>query len=133
MAQTVVLKVARSKMLKARAGERSLPAIAGFAFGIGGVDVKGGVLPPDENSTGLNSEVYRKPYSSYEYVTDDTRDLYPTTCRYTCVLGESELGGTKISEIGLYDTDGDIIAIKTFSEKGKDDDVEMSFVIDDAF
>ena len=131
--QAVVLKAARSKMLRARAGERSLPPIAGFAFGTGGIDGKGSAIPPDENSTSLNNEVYRKPYSSYEYVTDDPKDLYPTTCRYTCILEDSELGGTSISEIGLYDADGDIIAIKTFSAKGKDDDVEMTFTIDDAF
>ena len=37
------------------------------------------------------------------------------------------------SEIGLYDTEGDIVCIKTFSRKGKDDDAEQTFVLNDVF
>ena len=32
-----------------------------------------------------------------------------------------------------YDEEGDLIAIKNFSAKGKDDDLEMTFNIDDTF
>ena len=56
-----------------------------------------------------------------------------TTCRYECTLAESELAGKEISEIGLYDTNGDIVCIKTFTRKGKDDDVEQTYVLDDIF
>ena len=48
-------------------------------------------------------------------------------------LAESELAGKEISEIGLYDTNGDIVCIKTFTRKGKDDDVEQTYVLDDIF
>ena len=56
-----------------------------------------------------------------------------TTCRYECTLTESELAGAEISEIGLYDADGDIVCIKTFTRKGKDDDVQQTYVLDDIF
>lgn len=56
-----------------------------------------------------------------------------TTCRYECTLGESELAGQYISEIGLYDANGDIVCIKTFTRKGKDNDIEMTYTLDDVF
>ena len=66
------------------------------------------------------------PISGYTFVTE-------TTCRYECTLGESELAGQYISEIGLYDSQGDIVCIKTFTKKGKDDDIEMTYTLDDVF
>lgn len=46
---------------------------------------------------------------------------------------ESELPGAAISEIGLYDADGDIVTIKRFTAKGKDADISMTFYINDTF
>ncbi|MEY8424668.1 hypothetical protein AALB52_18385, partial [Lachnospiraceae bacterium 38-14] len=74
----------------------------------------------------LTHELYRKVINGYSFPSD-------TTCRYECTLAENELPGTEISEIGLYDEEGDIICIKTFKSKGKDDDLEMTFRIDDMF
>lgn len=48
-----------------------------------------------------------------------------------CVL--IELAGEEISEVGLYDEDDDIVCIKNFTRKGKDDDVEQTYVLDDIF
>lgn len=35
--------------------------------------------------------------------------------------------------IGLYDSAGDIVCIKTFTKKGKDSDIEMTYTLDDVF
>lgn len=113
-------------MVQARAGAISLPKIVGMAFGNGGVDSEGKVIPPTENQSGLTSEIYRKVIDGYSFSED-------TTCRYECTLSESELAGEEISEIGLYDEEGDIVCIKTFTRKGKDDDVEQTYVLDDIF
>ena len=126
MADAIVTLKARNKMLRARAGEIMLPKIAGFAFGNGGVDSSGNVLAPNENQESLNSELLRKEIDGYTMISD-------TKCRYECTLANEELAGESISEIALYDADGDIIAIKTFSAKGKDADFEMTFQIDDTF
>lgn len=67
-----------------------------------------------------------KRLGGHEYLND-------TVCRYSCTLEASELAGKSISELALYDADGDLIAIKNFSGKGKDDDLEMTFNIDDTF
>ena len=125
--KNVIITVAsRRKMVQARAGAISLPKIAGMAFGNGGVDSEGKVIPPTENQSGLTSEIYRKVIDGYSFPED-------TTCRYECTLSESELAGEEISEIGLYDEEGDIVCIKTFTRKGKDDDVEQTYVLDDIF
>ena len=118
---------ARKKLVQARAGAITLPTVVGMAFGNGGVDSSGAVIAPTENQTGLSSELLRKPIDKYTVSEDGL------TVTYECTLEESELVGTEISECGLYDEDGDIICIKTFLRKGKDDDVEQTYTLDDIF
>lgn len=122
----IITKKSRENLVKARAGAIQLPKIVGMAFGNGGVDAAGNVIPPTEAQTGLTSEIFRKKIDRYSFPAD-------TTCRYECTLTESELAGEEISEIGLYDEKGDIACIKTFKRKGKDDDVEQTYTLDDIF
>ena len=122
----IITKKSREKLVKARAGAIQLPKIVGMAFGNGGVDKNGTVIAPTEAQSELASEIYRKKIDNYNFPED-------TTCRYECTLSESELAGEEISEIGLYDEDGDIVCIKTFMRKGKDDDVEQTYTLDDIF
>lgn len=122
----IITITGRKKMLRARAGEIQLPKIAGFVFGDGGVDQSGNVIAPLEAESELKNELLRKKYDKYTMLSD-------TKCRYECELKESELPGSSISEIGLYDADGDIITIKRFSAKGKDADMSMTFYINDTF
>ena len=113
-------------MVQARAGAITLPPIVGMVFGTGGVDEAGMPVAPSGSDEGLKQEIFRKELDSYTF-TDDT------TCRYLCTLEVGECDNEEISEIGLYDSEGDITAIKTFKKKGKDSDLEMTFRIDDIF
>lgn len=122
----IITKKSREKLVRARAGAIQLPKIVGMAFGNGGVDEAGTVIPPTESQSELTNELYRKEIDCYSFPED-------TTCRYECTLSESELAGEEISEIGLYDAEGDIVCIKTFMRKGKDDDVEQTYTLDDIF
>lgn len=123
MANSIVTTLARQKLVKARAGVIELPPIIGMAFGDGGVTENGAVLMPDE---ALKNELFRKEIDGFKEIT--------STCyRYTCILDKTELEGAAISEVGLYDAEGDIIAIKNFKRKEKDGDMEMQFDIDDQF
>lgn len=127
MASNVLItKKAREKLVKARAGAIVLPKIVGMAFGDGGCDDSGNVIAPEENQEELRHELYRKEIDGYSIIAD-------TTCRYECTLAESELADSYISEIGLYDADGDLVCIKSFKRKGKDDDLQMTYVLDDVF
>lgn len=122
----VITKAAREKLVKARAGAITLPKVVGMAFGNGGVSTDGTVIKPSDAQTTLANELYRKVVDKYSFPAD-------TTCRYECTLTESELAGEEISEVGLYDEEGDIVCIKNFTRKGKDDDVEQTYVLDDIF
>lgn len=127
MANNVLItKKAREKLVKARAGVIILPKIVGMAFGDGGCDSSGNVIAPKEDQVELKHELYRKEIDGYSFISD-------TVCRYECTLIESELANEYISEIGLYDADGDIVCIKSFKRKGKDDDLQMTYILDDVF
>ena len=122
----IVTKKARKKMLKATAGDAKLPKIVGMAFGTGGCDESGNPVAPTDDQETLINEILRKEVEGHTYPSD-------LVCRYTCVLTESDAAGQDISEIGLYDEDNDIVGIKTMRRKGKDDDSEMTFTMDDIF
>nr|WP_300838906.1 phage tail protein [uncultured Acetatifactor sp.] len=122
----VITRAARQKLVHARAGASALPRIVGMAFGNGGVDVDGNIIAPTENQDALANELLRKPVDGYSFPNN-------ITCRYECTLAEEELAGEEISEVGLYDEDGDIVAIKAFKRKGKDDDVAQTYILDDIF
>ena len=126
MAESIVTDIAREKMLKARAGVAPLPKIVGMAFGDGAKNASGGVFAPVADQTELRHELLRKEIDRYEVV---SRLVY----RYVCTLNEGELANKYINEVALYDEDGDLIAIKSFLDKGKDEDQEMGFEIDDTF
>lgn len=122
----VVVNLARNKMLKARAGELSFPQITGMAFGTGGVDASGNPIIPTRGMTALRNEIFRKEIDGYEFISD-------LVCRYACTLAKAECVGKSISEIAMIDADGDVVAIKSFLAKGKDDDMQVTFQIDDQF
>lgn len=123
---TVVTTRAKKKMLLARAGEQALPKIVGMAFGDGGVNSSGTVIPHSADSNALHHEVLRKTVDGHEVISD-------TKVRYRCTIGADELSNTYISECGIYDADGDFVALKAFMQKGKDADMEVIFECDDTF
>ena len=128
MAGTTVTTKARKKMLEARAGIAPLPKIIGIAFGTGGVSDAdpNTTIPHSADQNTLHKEVLRKPIDGYEVISD-------TIIRYRCTLAENELSDVYISECGLYDADGDMIAMKSFLKKGKDADMKATFECDDTF
>ena len=110
MAQGVITEIGRKKLCMAHSGDATLPAITHMAFGSGGIDSKGNVIETTGTETGLKTELLKKEIDSHAYT-----DEKSTTCRYT------------------YDADGDLIAYKTFLPKGKDDDMEFIFDMDEVF
>ena len=109
MAQGVITEIGRKKLCMAHSGDATLPAITHMAFGSGGIDSKGNVIETTGTETGLKTELLKKEIDSHAYT-----DEKSTTCRYTVKLEKAELANQNISEQGLYDADGDLIAYKTF-------------------
>ena len=125
MGKSIVTTIAIKKMLEARAGIAPLPRIVGMAFGDGVVQ-GGSIEPPDADTPFLKNEIYRQENDRYEIISD-------TCIRYICTLAKETLSGSRINEMALYDAEGDLVAIKSFMDKGKDEDIEISFEIDDTF
>lgn len=120
---SIITTIGRTKMAQARAGIATLPPIVGIALGNGGVDSHGNVIEPGE---AMRGELIRRE-------TDDITVVTDTCYRYTLTLQTGELSAESISEMALYDADGDIVALKNFAPKIKDDDMVMIFQMDDQF
>lgn len=78
-----VTVVGRTKILRARAGEITLPKIVGFAFGSGGSNGST-VLSPGET---LKNEFLRKAVDGHTLKTNENK------CEYYCTLNGSEANG----------------------------------------
>ncbi|MDO4327018.1 MAG: hypothetical protein Q4E24_13460 [bacterium] len=127
MAQGKTTVIGRRKLCKAHAGDLLLPRILYMGFGSGGVDADGNVREPTGEETAMQAELLRKLVDGHSYLDDEM------TCRYTVRLEKEELADQYISEQGLYDAEGDLIAYKTFLPKGKDADMEFIFDMDEIF
>jgi phage-related tail fiber protein len=90
-----------------------LAKITKIAFGDGGF-ADGKVVAGDAAQTSLNNELLRKT------ITAVNEDDYSVTG--IGILQKSELVGVAISEAGLFDDAGNLLGLKTFSPKIKDDD-----------
>ena len=124
--KTVTTTLARRKMAQARKGETALPAVAGIAIGDGAEDGSGEVMDISPEETSLKNELLRREYCRCERISD-------TCYRYRMERAADELAGKRINEAALYDTEGDLLAIRAFSGKQKDGDMEMAFEYDDRF
>ncbi len=124
--KSIITSIARKKMVQARKGEITLPAVVGIAIGDGAENVDGELRELTEGEDSLKNELLRREYCRCEKITD-------TCYRYRIELAADELAGKKINEAALYDADGDLLAIRVFSGKPKDGDMEMAFEYDDKF
>lgn len=100
--------------------------VAYMALGDGGVNDAGEPVAPDVEQSALTHEVCRYAVQTPTFPVD-------TTARFTAIIPEAEQPGVKFSEMGLVDTEGNFVAIKTMYIKQKDDDVEFSLTFDMEF
>ncbi len=127
MADSIVTNIAKKKIVQARAGLISnLPRTIGMAFGDGAINGSE-IRMPLATDISLQHELHRQLIDGVALQADKISVMYVTT------LAEETLAGETINEIALYDEDGDLLAIKVFSNKGKDGDMEMVFEILDKF
>ncbi len=124
----VITVVGRRKLCMAHAGDRELPIIAKMAWGNGGVDESGEPIATTGNEIGLYNSLLIKDIESHEYVDDEQ-----TNCQYASTLEVGELDGEDISEMGLFDEEGDLIFYRTFRRKGKDEDIPQIYKMNSVF
>lgn len=125
MANSIITIKAKEKIVKARANVAPVPIITGMAFGSGGADGND-VIAPSIDAIALNNELLRKAI-------DTVTQVSSTAYKYKCTLTSDNIPGVAISEIGLYDSDGDLVSIRSFKPKIKDADIDLVFEIVDTF
>lgn len=123
---TVTTLKAREKFAKAHAGVATLPTIAQIAFGDGGHDALSETIPPTEDIVAVPGEFIRKNIESIELP-------ITTTVRVLGALGFAEGIGKQVSAVGIYDSEGDLVGVKTFSPKAKDADTRIEIEWDEQF
>lgn len=120
----------REKLAKAHNGTAALPPVVTIVFGTGGVDGAANPRILTGVETTLFSEKIRKTGAQ-------VKKTFPTpyTARYTCTLDADvdNLIGSNINEAGLIDAAGDLIAIKTFTNKGMETRTIIEFDYDAEF
>ena len=119
----VILNQAKLKMLKMRAIGSDSWQIKYFAFGTGLGD-DGKRYTPTGKETALKNEVARVEVISATVL--DERSY-----QYLGEIPEDTANGEYITEVGLVDSDGDLVCIKTFDKKLKRTGASMVFKIDD--
>jgi len=127
MSDSIVTNIAKKKIVQARAGLiPALPRTIGMVFGDGAASGSS-IRMPLATDVSLQHELHRQLIDGVALQPDEISALYITT------LAKETLAGQVINEVALYDEDNDLLAIKTFSNKGKDGDMEMVFEILDKF
>lgn len=126
MATSIKTQAGREKLAKAHAGTATLPAVVKVALGSGGADAAGKAKELTGNETALFTKVIEKTAVQSFPTT--------TTSRYSISITPADnLAGTFINEACLIDSAGDVVAIKTFSNKGLDSDTTLEFDYDAIF
>ncbi|WP_289172088.1 phage tail protein [uncultured Parasutterella sp.] len=115
MAEGVVVVSFRQKIADFLAGKEGLGQIKYMAFGDGGHNEDLTPKPADENATGLQNEICRKELSTVE-------ENEPLSVTGKGVLEKGECVNEVISEAAIYDSNGNLVAIKNFSAKRKESD-----------
>ena len=119
----VLLNQAKLKMLKMRAIGSDGWQIKYFAYGTGLGD-DGKKYTPTGKELALKNEVARVEIISATQLDD-------RSYQYLGEIPEDTANGEYITELGLVDSDGDLVCIKTFDKKLKKNGTAMVFKIDD--
>jgi phage-related tail fiber protein len=115
MAESVVVNAYRQRIAARMAGGAQLAPITHMAFGDGGHNADLTPKAPSATQTKLNHEILRKPLAA---ITQE--DLYSVTGKGT--VEANEVVGSRISEACLIDANGQLVGLKTFAPKFKEND-----------
>ena len=123
----VTTNLGRQKYAQAQAGDIILTAITQMAFGNGGHNTTSGeATTPDPSDTTLVNQLLIKNIDSYIFSDD-------YTVEFKCIIDSDEMNGQVFSEIGLFDADGDLVAIKHTSPQTKTSETKFEIFFSQTF
>ena len=126
-ANTVTTLKAREKFAKAHGDGEAVPKITQVGWGTGGHNPSTGQpIFPDSNAQIVPGEFIRKAIAQRSYPNS-------VTVRILGILESAEGLGQNVSACGLYDQGGHLVALKTFTPKGVDEDTRLEIEWDEEF
>lgn len=129
MSFSVTTKKARQLFAKAHLDGTAVPRITHIGWGDGGVDSGGTVLMPSDELTQVAGEFRKTEVITSSLPTDDGMKV-----RFKGELYSDESTvGKKLSTCGIYDSNGNLIAIKNFTIKTLDEDTKFTVEWDEQF
>lgn len=126
MAATVIANAYRARLAKYHADGTPIAPFGFMAFGDGGHNANGTPKTPDPDSMGLARELHRVPLTAVSQP-----NSYTVSCEGR--LEQGELVGATVSEAALLDTEGRLVAIKTFAPKIREADELYQVFIEPLF
>jgi phage-related tail fiber protein len=121
-----VTTVTRRRKLAEAERTGTIPPITHMAWGDGGHDpVTGEPLDADDEALTVMGEHTKVPIDSIE--------VSENVVTVTAVLDRSNAVGKTISSVGLYDSDGDLVAIRNKVPVVKDDDTWIEDIWTEVF
>lgn len=128
MSKLITTKIGLKKLCKAHAGVITLPPITKMVWGKGGLDEGGDPKNVTGDETELSALLLEKEIDGYDFVNEAE-----TSCCYHATIQEEELVGEAISEVGLVDSEGDLVRYKTMTAFIKPDDVALQYDLTEVF
>lgn len=125
----VTTNKARQKLAKSHVDGSPVPKIIMAGWGTGGVDTDGNVLEPDALLSVVPEEIIRNNIISAQISSDGLSAIFSMELN----PGEEGVLNKKISTVGLYDQEGDLICIKNFAAKEMDVDTKISIQCEEEF
>ena len=126
MSEAKITDIGREKLCKAHTGDIRLPPLKFIAYGDGGTDSAGVPFVVTGEEVSLRNELLRIEIAQHTYPAT-------TTCEYESNLDKNDLANVYLSELGVFDEEGDLVVYKTFLKKGKDDDMLFDFLLRESF
>jgi len=122
MYNAIMTNAHRVKLSRFMIDGLSLKRAAYVVFGDGGNDANNKATLPDAGSIKLNNELLRKNIASSYF--DNA-----FSCSFVASIEKTELNGKLISEIGVLDTDGELIALQHIDAVPKDNTKRFELTI----
>lgn len=120
---------ARKKLAKAHVDGTSIPKIIQAGWGTGGVDEEGNVLSPQTTLTKVPKELLRNNIKSSALSESGLGAIFLAEL----LPNEEGVINQKISSVGLYDEEGDLVLVKNFTQKQMDADSKISIECTEEF
>jgi len=126
---SITTNKARQKLAKAHYDGTVVPKVIKAGWGTGGVDSNGAVIQPDPSLVQVAGEIIKNDIKSSTLSQDGLSVIFVAELN----PGESGVLDKKISSVGLYDADSDLILIKNFTSKQMDADSKISIECTEEF